>query len=325
MKDSADDILTLGIDIGGTNTVYGIVDSMGKILVKGKVSTTGHENFAAFIDALYADVAKSMTDVGIDISSLAALGVGAPCMNPQTGVIEGAVDLPWPSPIHLTEELSKIFGIPAGGENDANAAALGEVYYGAGRNLDNFIMLTLGTGVGSAIICDGSLLHGTRGLAGELGHTIIRRGPEARPCSCGRKGCLEMYASARGIVATAEELIQNSRLSSSLRDLESIDAKAIGLAAAADDPIAVETLRKTGKILGEACADFTAFSSPDAIIFFGGVAKSFPLFSEALEESYNANLLWVYKDQVKFLTSSLPEADAAILGTAAVGRSLIDS
>lgn len=319
MRNSTDKSLTLGIDIGGTNTVYGIVNGNGDILVRGKIPTTGHENFTSFLHILRKDVEKKLTDKNISLDSLRAIGVGAPCLNPDKGIIEGAVDLPWPSPIPLTQKLTEIFGIPSSGENDANAAALGEMIFGAGKNIQNFIMLTLGTGVGSAIIADGKMLHGKRGLAGELGHTIIRRGEDARDCTCGRKGCLETYVSARGIVTTAQELIKKTDIPSNLRNLPEIDAKVIGEAAAANDPLAIETMRITGKILGEACAEFTAFSSPEAFIFFGGVAKAFPYFFPSMKESFDSNLLWVYKDQVKFLTSSLPESDAAILGAAAVG------
>lgn len=327
MKDiiatNPDDALTLGIDIGGTNTVFGVVDSDGRILAKGSLPTAGDATFKDFVGRIHKTVEETLAKGGIPSEKVASIGVGAPCLNTETGVIEGAVDLPWPSPLPLTDTLTEFFGVPAGGDNDANAAALGEMYYGVARGLDNFIMLTLGTGVGSAIVCDGNLLHGARGLAGELGHTIIRRDPSARACACGRKGCLEMYATARGVVATAREVMETTDLPSALRDLAELDAKAIGEAAARGDEVALETFRRTGEILGEACADFTAFSSPKAIIFFGGVAKSYPHFEEAMLKAYEENLLWVYKGQVTFLRSTLPEADAALLGAAAVGRRLL--
>lgn len=316
--------LTLGIDLGGTNTAFGIVDPEGKILVRGKIPTPGHESFAAYIDALHAAVKDAMEASGIPYESLAAIGVGAPCIDSTTGVIQGAVNLPWPSPIPLTEQLSATFGVPAAGDNDANAAALGEMCFGAGKNLDNFIMITLGTGVGSAIVCDGHLLRGKRGLAGELGHTLTRRGPQGRLCSCGRRGCLDVYASASGVVTTARELLSASDTPSTLRGQEeTLTPLIVSQAATAGDEIALEVFRLTGEILGEACADFTAFSSPEAFIFFGGVAKSYPLFEEAMLESFKKNLLWVYEGQVDFLMSALPETDAALLGTAAIGSQLL--
>lgn len=323
MESSIKADLTLGIDIGGTNTVFGVVDSNGNILVKGSIPTPSHPTFKEYIKNLHDAVMDKLTEANVPYERIASIGVGAPCINTKTGVIEGAVDLPWPSPLPLTDELTAQFGLPSAGENDANAAALGEMYYGAARGIENYIMLTLGTGVGSAIICDGKLLHGKRGLAGELGHTIIRRGEDARPCSCGRKGCLETYASARGVVNTAKQLIATTDLPSVLRDMPDFDAKAIGDAAEQGDPLALETFRYTGKILGEACADFTAFSSPKAFIFFGGVAHAYPYFEEAMHNAYRDNLLWVYEGQVSFQRSTLVEADAALLGAAAVGRSLM--
>lgn len=317
--------LTLGIDLGGTNTAFGIVDPHGKILVRGKIPTPGHESFAAFIDALHVAVKTAMNAAEIPYESLKAIGVGAPCIDSTTGVIEGAVNLPWPSPIALTYQLSSTFGLPAAGDNDANAAALGEMCFGAGKELQNFIMITLGTGVGSAIVCDGHLLRGKRGLAGELGHTLTRRGPQGRLCCCGRRGCLDVYASASGVVTTARELLAASDKPSPLRGHEEeLTPLMVNQAAIAGDEIALEVFRLTGEILGEACADFTAFSSPEAFIFFGGVAKSYPLFEEAMLESFRKNLLWVYDGQVDFRMAALPETDAALLGAAAIASSLVN-
>ncbi len=315
--------LVLGVDMGGTNTAFGAVDAEGNILCRGSIPTTGHASFEDFIESLYREVCQTLERSGYEPVSLKAIGVGAPCINSQSGVIEGAVNLPWPSPLPLTAELTKVFGIPAYSENDANIAALGELYYGRARGMDNFIMLTLGTGVGSAIICDGRLLKGKRGLAGELGHVCVCQGPGARLCNCGRKGCLDAYASARGLIETARELMETTELPSKLREKDTLEAGVIGNAAAEGDPLALEVMRITGEILGYACAQFTAFSSPAAFIFFGGVAKSFPLFEPTMVESFQKNLLWVYEGQVDFLKSSLPEADAAILGASAVARNML--
>lgn len=319
MDNRYDGALTLGIDVGGTNAAFGVVDSSGNIVCRGSVPVKGYESLHDFIVAFRGAVEAAMLAAGLDFGRLVEIGVGAPCLNWETGVIEGAVNMPWSSPMRLTDELSAVFGLPAAGENDANAAALGEMHFGAGKGLDNFIMLTLGTGVGGAVICDGRLMHGKRGLAGELGHIPVFHGPDARQCNCGRRGCGDAYLSARGIVATALELLAVGKESSSLRP-GSLDARAVGEAAAAGDPVALRTFRITGEILGRACADFTAFSSPEAFIFFGGVARSFPFFEAPMKEAFESNLLWVYKDQVKFMPTALPEADAAILGAAAVAR-----
>lgn len=312
--------LTLGIDIGGTNTVFGIVDADGNIVCRGRISTLGHPDFSDFIAALHKEVTDVMSDAGIDMNALAAVGVGAPCLNCETGVIEGAVNLPWPSPLPLTALLEDAFGRPVTSENDANAAALGEMCFGAARGMRNFIMITLGTGVGSALVCDGRLLRGHRGLAGELGHIPVRRGESARKCNCGLLGCLDAYLSARGIVDTASELIETTDLPSCLRQLSVFDASDVGSAAVAGDSLAFEVMNRSGRLLGEACAGFTAMTSPEAFIFFGGVAESFPLFEDAMRQAYSDHLLWVYDGQTSFIRSALPAADAAVLGAAAAAR-----
>lgn len=313
-------LLTLGIDIGGTNTAFAAVDAEGGIIARGSIPTPGDATFSLFIIRLHKAVSDIMRQAGLNLTDIAAIGVGAPCLNPSTGVVEGAVDLPWPSPLPLRAALEEAFKLPVASENDANAAALGELCYGAARGLDNFIMLTLGTGVGSAIVCDGHLLHGIRGMAGELGHLTIRRGEDARPCTCGRNGCLETYLSARGVVESARQILASDTRPSILRGKEPLHARDIGEAASAGDEIALETLRQTGRILGEVCAAFTTFSSPSAFIFFGGVANSYPLMEATMKEEYERNLLWVYKGQTRFLLSSLPSGDAALLGIAAVAR-----
>lgn len=313
----------LGIDIGGTNTSYALVDHDGSIRVRGCIPTRNHATFSEFIAALHREVISQLSARGIPTDAIAAIGAGAPCVNPSSGEIEGAVDLPWPSPLPLAKELSRHFGVPAAIENDANAAALGEMYYGAARGLTDFIMLTLGTGVGSGVVCDSHLLHGRHGLAAELGHTIIRRG--GRECSCGRRGCLEMYASARGVVATARKFIESDFPSSRLASIKDLTPRDIYQAAMAGDPAACATWKFTGEILGEACAEFAAFSSPQAFIFFGGVARAFPLFKDAMKEAFDRNLLCIYNrtPDIRFIPSSLSDTDTALLGAAATGRNLI--
>ena len=315
------DSLSLGIDIGGTHAVFAIVGPKGKIYCRGSLRTRDYPLFPNFVYALKDAVEAIARKSGIELSAIAGIGVGAPCVNSITGIVEGAVDLPWPSPVPLAEALQKAFGVPVGAANDANAAAMGEMYYGSCMDYDDFIMLTLGTGVGSAIVADGNMILGKRALAGELGHTIVRPGSD-RMCSCGRRGCLEMYCSARGVVLTARRLLDSGTDESLLRAIppDELSSKDISLAAAAGDSVALATMRITGEVLGEACANFTAFSSPEAFVFFGGVARAFPYFKDAMLESYRRNLLWVYRDQVKFLQSDLPADDAALLGAAAVGR-----
>lgn len=310
--------LILGIDIGGTNTAFGVVDRYGNILTRGKISTSVFSSFDDFVSALKHAVVDAMSAERLELESIYAIGVGAPCVNYSSGEIVGAVDLPWPSPIPLTATLSREFGAPAYADNDANAAALGEMRYGAGRGLTDVIVITLGTGVGSAIICDGHLLHGNRGLAGELGHVTIYPYSE-RECSCGRRGCLETYASARGVVATANKILTLSGSPSLLSDKSPLTTKRIAEAAAMGDSIALKVWEETGRVIGKACAEFAAFSSPEAFIFFGGVAKAFSYFEKSIRKSFEDNLLWIYKNSdIRFLTSSLPEADAAILGAAAL-------
>lgn len=312
---------TLGIDIGGTNTCFGIVSPEGEIILRGSLPTCGHYDFQAFADALHKEVTDSLHAAGLSASDLGALGVGAPCVDYRSGEIVGAVDLPWPSPTPLAAVMQATFGLPAHAENDANAAALGELAFGAARGLSDVLVITLGTGVGSAIICDGRLLHGYRGLAGELGHTIAERDSD-RLCSCGRMGCLETYASARGVVCTAASMLALSAEESSLRRLTQMTAGDVGRAADNGDPIALRAFAETGKVLGSACAEFAAFCSPQAVIFFGGVARSFHHFEGAMRREYEKNLLWIYREnEVRFLPSTLPEADAAILGAAAVASS----
>lgn len=310
--------LVLGIDLGGTNTTFGVVDHEGHILCRGNIPTSGDESFENFVVNLRKEVEQVMHASIIDFNRLKAIGVGAPCVNYSTGVIEGAVNLPWQSPIPLTDTLSRVFGKPSYSENDANVAAIGEMHFGSGRDLTDFIMITLGTGVGSAIICDGRLLHGKRGLAGELGHIPVVHTPDARMCSCGRKGCADAYASARGLVATAKELLATTDIDSMLRHVKEFEAKDIGEAAAEGDEVALETFRITGEILGNACADFTAFSSPESFIFFGGIARSFRFFEKPMRDAFQKHLLWIYNGQVDFRHSRLPLSDAALLGAAAL-------
>lgn len=306
-----------GIDIGGTNTEVGIVDNRGEILGRTTFPTTDcRESFDSFIERLASELRILAERVGVEP---AAIGVGAPAANPGTGMIECAADLPWRGMLPLAEKLAKAIGKNVAVTNDANAATVGEMTYGGARGLRNFIMLTLGTGVGSGIVADGHLLEGYRGMAGELGHTITIAG--GRPCGCGRHGCLETYCSAGGVVVTATELLlARKSVKSQLRALAPgrLTAKAIYEAALAGDEVARETFDFTGRILGRAAADFAAFSSPEAIILFGGVANAGEMLLKPMREAFEENLLYIYKGHVDLKQSMLPAADAALLGASAV-------
>lgn len=309
----------LGIDIGGTNTVFGLVDARGKVIASSSIKTGKHSKFADYLDELYTEATR-LIQANDAVDKVHGIGIGAPNANYYTGTIDDGVNLPWPSPIPLAQAVSEKFGIPTAVTNDANAAALGEMTYGAARGLKDFIMITLGTGVGSGIVVNGQVVYGHDGLAGELGHMIVKRN-NGRLCGCGRAGCLETYCSATGVARTAREFLEIRTEPSTLRDIpvDAITSKDVYDAAMAGDKIAKEIFVYTGTILGEALADFTAFSSPEAFVLFGGLAKSGELLLKPLREAMERNMLSIYKGKVKVLQSELREADAAILGASALG------
>lgn len=309
---------SIGIDVGGTNTQIGLVDAGGRIQAKLTVPTRGHSDVPAFVDAVADSVASLVAKAG-GISEVAGIGIGIPCANAATGCVEAATDLPWPSPIPIADMMAKATGLKVKISNDANAAAMGEYRYGAMRGTDNFIMLTLGTGVGAGVLCDGHLLSGSRGFAGELGHVRVR-GAEDKMCSCGRKGCLQTVASAKGVVATALELMAASDRPSSLHKVpaESLTPALICRHADDGDPLALEVFEITGKVLGWACAEFAAFTDPDAIVLFGGIARASAHMLPALRRALEEKTLHLYKNRIQILTSRLPESDVAILGAASL-------
>lgn len=311
----------IGIDMGGTNTVFGVVDARGNVLSKSAVKTATHSDINLYIDDLYNELIKLIDDIG-GKEKIKGIGVGAPNGNYYTGRIEFAPNLPWKGQIPFAELMSAKFGIPTVLTNDANAAAIGEMTYGAARGTKHFIMITLGTGVGSGIVIDGKLVYGHDGFAGELGHTTaIRNG---RKCGCGKSGCLETYASATGVARTAREILELRKEPSLLRNLptDDITSKDVFDAAMDGDAIALEIFEYTGKILGESLADFIAFSAPEAIVLFGGLTKSGDLILKPIVEHMNANVLPLWKDKVKVMFSELKEADAAILGASALAWEL---
>lgn len=308
----------LGIDIGGTNTVIGIVDARGNIIASGAIKTNSRPDFADYVEDIYQE-AKKLIETADAEGKIGGIGVGAPNANFYTGNIENNANLPWKGILPLGSLLQEKFGIPVAVTNDANAAAIGEMTYGAARGMKDFIMITLGTGVGSGIVCNGQMVYGSDGLAGELGHVISRRG--GRPCGCGRNGCLETYCSATGVKRTALEFLDASpNTPSPLRNIPSGDltSKDVYEAAISGDAIAQSVFEFTGRVLGEALADFATFSSPEAFIVFGGLTKSGDLLFKPLIESYKANAL-SFQRNIRILPSELKEADAAVLGASALG------
>ncbi|HAD33360.1 MAG TPA: glucokinase [Chitinophagaceae bacterium] len=303
--------LVLGIDIGGTNTVWGIVDARGHILSTDKISTKGHLNPETFMQALYINVnTKAPAEL---IPQITGIGIGAPNGNYYSGCIEFAPNLEWKGVIPLKDLSEKHFKIKTRITNDANAAALGEMQYGAARGMKDFIMVTLGTGVGSGFVANGALIYGHDGLAGELGHVIAVR--NGRACGCGRKGCLETYTSATGVVRTAQELLENYPGKSLLQDVP-LSSKEIAFAAEKGDELSIRIFDFTAQILGQSLADAVAITSPSAIIFFGGLSQSGELLMKPLKNYFEENLLSIYRNKVQILSSQLPESDAAVLGAA---------
>ena len=309
----------IGIDMGGTNTVFGIIDARGTVLASSSIKTARHSDVNDYIDELYIELTR-LIEANNATDKIQGIGIGGPNANYFTGIIEEGVNLPWPTPIPFTKLISEKFGIPAVITNDANAAAIGEMTYGAARGIKDFIMITLGTGVGSGIVINGQLVYGHDGFAGELGHVTIKRN-NGRLCGCGRTGCLEAYCSATGVARTAREFLEIRTEPSLLRDLpiDSITSKDVYDAAVADDALAKDIFEYTGNLLGEAFANFVTFSSPAAIILFGGLAKSGELLMRPIRESMERNMLGCFKGKVRLLQSELKEADAAILGASALG------
>lgn len=309
----------IGIDIGGTSAKFGIVNHRGVISNQGHIPTNVHTNVEKFIDELYEKVQPSIEQTG-GIDLIKGIGVGAPNGNYYNGTIEYAPNLLWKGIIPLAKLMTKKFKLPCSLTNDANAAAVGEMMYGAARGMKDFIMITLGTGVGSGIVANGHLILGHDGFAGELGHTIIRPGGRLHS-GTGMRGSLEAYASATGISATAKEMLA-ARLNeeSLLRKLvkNNITAKQIYEAALKGDNIAKDVFKFTGEILGEALANFVMFSSPEAVILFGGVTKAGKLLLDPVKESMERNLLPIFQNKVKLIFSELKESDAAILGASAL-------
>ncbi len=308
--------VALGVDIGGTNTVFGFIDNDGNYLGMGSIPTQKHENFNDYLNDLFVAVEqkKSAYSEGLEIIGI---GIGAPNANYYTGTIENAANLRWKGTIPLADMVKQYLDVPVIITNDANAAAMGEKVFGAAKFLDNFIVITLGTGLGSGIVVNGQLLYGHDGFAGEVGHIIVRK--SGRECGCGRKGCLETYVSATGVKRTAYQLLAEHQLDSELRKIPYVDltAKDVAEAAHRGDEIAKETFSYTAEILGEALANVITVTSPSAIFLFGGLTKAGDILFEPVREALEKNILYTYKGKVKVLPSGIKD-NAAVLGAAAL-------
>lgn len=317
--------LAIGIDIGGTNTKYGLVNHRGEILHKGELSTAAYPTVDLFIDALQ-EVLTPLISAFSASYTIRGIGIGAPNGNFYTGTIEYAPNLQWKGVVPLALLVSGRFDLPCRLTNDANAAAVGEMNYGAAIGMKDFMVITLGTGVGSGIVANGKLICGHDGFAGELGHTIIRPGGR-KHWATSLQGSLEAYCSATGIALTAVELLQDSSEASLLRAFAPahLNSRIVYECAVQGDRLAREVYRFTGQLLGEALANFVMFSSPEAIVLFGGVIKAGDLILDPTREHMERNLLPIFQNKVKLVLSELPEADAAILGASSLVWELEDT
>ena len=314
--------LVIGLDLGGTNSVFGVVDSKGEIIATTSIKTQAYPSVDQYIMESVKAIKQIAEQVG-GMEKIRAMGIGAPCGNYYKGTIEHAANLVWAKGIvPLANMFVNELGMPVVVTNDAKAAAMGEMKYGVAVGMNNFVELTLGTGVGSGIVANGQLIYGFDGFAGELGHMIVE--PDGRPCGCGRKGCLETYCSATGAVRTAIAMLEESPEATSLRDIatDKLTSYEVYKAAMAGDTMAQEVFKQTGRRIGIACANIATFLSPEAFIFFGGLAQAGELLLRPIEEAYNENVLSLYKGKARFLMSGLDGAKAAILGASAIAWDL---
>ncbi len=310
----------IGLDLGGTNSVFGIVDAEGNIVASTSVKTKEPGTIHDYVQRCCEALQPIIDQVG-GTAVIQGMGIGAPNGNYYTGTIDFAPNLPWEGPIPLAQLFQDALGVPVTLTNDANAAAIGEMKYGVAKDMKNFIMITLGTGVGSGIVVNGQLVYGSDGFAGELGHVIVVPNGKGRDCGCGRKGCLETYCSATGVARTAKEVVSTSDVPTMLRDIptEEITSRDVAEAAAAGDKVAQEIYDFTGRMLGEACANFATFSSPEAFVFFGGLTKAGELLMNPLRKAYDEHVLRIYRGKARMLVSKLDDAQAAVLGASALG------
>jgi glucokinase len=312
--------VVVGIDIGGTNTVFGYVDRNGQVLTEGKIKTTDYGKPELFVEALFERIMSAKLKIGLDVDII-GFGIGAPMGNINKGTIEHPAGLPWKGIIPLADIFKKHTDLPVIVTNDANAAAVGEMIYGAARGMKNFVVITLGTGLGSGFVVDGKLVYGHNGFAGEIGHTSVgRQDDSTRECGCGKRGCLETYVSATGIKRTVLNILGDSLLPSELRKyrIDELDSKTIYDAAKNGDIIANRAFDFTGKILGFKLADVVAHTDPEAIFLFGGLAQAKEFIFTPAIESMETNLLSIYREKVKILPSGLSEQNAAVMGASSL-------
>lgn len=309
--------VALGIDIGGTNTAFGFIDRNGNYLADGNIQTQKHEDITDYLKELHLEIEKTLDPIRHEVS-LIGIGIGAPNGNYYKGSIEFAANLRWRDVIPLCDMMKEFYPtLPIHLTNDANAAAIGEMIYGGAKGMRDFIVITLGTGLGSGIVCNGELVYGHDGFAGELGHIIVS--PEGRQCGCGRKGCLETYVSATGVKRTVYKMLAKYNYPSDLRTVpfDQLTAKMVSEAARKGDLIAINTFKYTGKMLGEALANTIALTSPEAIFLMGGLAKAEELIFEPTKDHLEMNVLKIFSNKVKLLPSQLTK-NAAIYGAAAL-------
>lgn len=318
--------VAVGVDIGGTNSVYGLVDEQGEIICEGVFPTRNYPDFDQYIEELYIGIQSLLKRAGDEVE-LVGIGIGAPNGNYYTGTIEFAPNLVWKGVLNIVEKIKRYFPtVPVIITNDANAAAVGEMVYGGAKGMKDFLVVTLGTGLGSGFVANGKLIYGHDGFAGELGHVVVNK--TGRICGCGRKGCLETYASATGIKRTVFKLLADHIEDSEFRQItyDDLTAEMITKAALNGDPIAIEAYEYTGKLLGEALADAVALTSPEAIFLFGGLAKAGKYIFEPTKKYMEQNLLAIFRNKVKLLPSGIDGKNAAVLGASAlVWQSLKES
>ncbi len=305
-----------GIDVGGTNTAFGLVDDRGEIMAQGSLETTEYPVIDDFVSALSAGI-KQLLKQGSDYK-LKGVGIGAPNANYHKGTIELAPNLAWKGIVPLADMVTRKLEVPVFMTNDANAAAIGEMVFGGAKNMKNFIVLTLGTGLGSGIVIDGKVVYGHTGFAGELGHYIVE--PGGRSCGCGRLGCSETYASATGLVRTVLQILSETRDDSPLRDIppSQLTAKMVAELAAKNETVALAAMNYTAEKLGFAIINAIVFSSPEAIFLFGGLAKAGDILFVPVRKYVEANVQAIFKGSCQILPSGIPETNAAVLGAAAL-------
>jgi glucokinase len=310
--------VVIGIDIGGTYTKYGIIDRAGNCLDEDFLSTSTYKEFDAYIENLHSHIENSCQSINDDLS-IVGIGIGAPNGNYYKGTIENPPNLNWKGIIPFVDKFKNYYGnIPIVLTNDANAAALGELIYGGAKGMKNFVVITLGTGLGSGIVVNGEIVYGYSGFAGELGHVNVKL--RGRDCGCGRKGCLETYASVTGLKRTIFRLMAERTIDSELRKFSynDLSAKMITESARKGDPLAVEAFEYTGRILGSKLADIVAHTSPEAIFLLGGLSQARELIINPTRKALDENLFPIFRNKVRVLLSSLMDKNAAVLGAAAL-------